>query len=124
MIPLELVDLVARWIHVIAGIMWIGNSLLFNWIDRSLERPDRDGITPQPVGTIWLLHSGGFYYVEKTLLAGMQGPSPRILHCSSGRRTPPGCPGLHCSCWCTGPARVRCSAIHRLRCCRREWTCV
>ena len=80
MVPLELLDLVARWIHVIAGIMWAGNSLLFNWIDRSLERPDRDGITPQPVGTLWLLHSGGFYYVEKTLLAGMHGPTPRILH--------------------------------------------
>ena len=26
----ELLDLVARWVHVIAGIMWIGNSLLFN----------------------------------------------------------------------------------------------
>ncbi|MGI8548102.1 MAG: urate hydroxylase PuuD, partial [Gemmatimonadaceae bacterium] len=30
----ELLDLIARWVHVIAGIMWIGNSLLFNWLDR------------------------------------------------------------------------------------------
>src|SRR5262249_54492076 len=30
----ELADFVARWVHVIAGIMWIGNSLLFNWLDR------------------------------------------------------------------------------------------
>ena len=57
----ELVDLVARWIHVIAGIMWVGNSLLFNWLDRNL-RPRADA---DVYGDIWLLHSGGFYIVEK-----------------------------------------------------------
>jgi uncharacterized membrane protein len=50
--------------------MWIGNSLLFNWLDRSLQPPSGEGQTRRPVGTIWLLHSGGFYYVEKTLLEG------------------------------------------------------
>ena len=64
----ELLDLVARWIHVVAGIMWVGNSLLFNWLDRSLVAPVSPGQTKRPSGTIWLLHSGGFYYVEKTLL--------------------------------------------------------
>ena len=73
---IELLDLVARWIHVIAGIMWVGNSLLFNWLDRSLVRADRPGQTAKPVGTIWLLHSGGFYYVEKTLLEGEKLPAP------------------------------------------------
>ena len=34
----ELLDLIARWIHLIAGIMWVGNSMLFNWLDRNLER--------------------------------------------------------------------------------------
>jgi uncharacterized membrane protein len=54
----ELLDLIARWVHVIAGIMWIGNSLLFNWLDRSLV-PARDPSRPNaPLGTIWLLHSG------------------------------------------------------------------
>lgn len=57
----ELLDFLARWVHVIAGIMWIGNSLLFNWLDRNLRaRADRD-----VYGDIWLLHSGGFYLVEK-----------------------------------------------------------
>ena len=50
--------------------MWIGNSLLFNWLDRSLQPPSGAGRTQRPLGTIWLLHSGGFYYVEKTLLEG------------------------------------------------------
>lgn len=73
---LELLDLLFRWVHVIAGIMWIGNSLLFNWLDRNLRAParDREGV----YGDIWLLHSGGFYFVEKTSLAGQ--PLPRPLH--------------------------------------------
>ncbi|HEX6574825.1 MAG TPA: urate hydroxylase PuuD, partial [Gemmatimonadaceae bacterium] len=71
---IEIADLAARWVHVIAGIMWVGNSLLFNWLDRSLVRADPDGQTAKPVGKIWLLHSGGFYYVEKTLLEGERLP--------------------------------------------------
>jgi uncharacterized membrane protein len=73
---LEILDLVARWIHVIAGIMWVGNSLLFNWLDRSLVPANAPGQTKKPIGTIWLLHSGGFYYVEKTLLDGEELPAP------------------------------------------------
>jgi uncharacterized membrane protein len=73
----ELLDLVARWVHVIAGIMWVGNSLLFNWLDRSLRpRPESD-----VYGDIWLLHSGGFYIVEKntgerTPAGGLRLPNP------------------------------------------------
>ena len=73
---LEILDLVARWIHVIAGIMWVGNSLLFNWLDRSLVPATANGQTKKPIGSIWLLHSGGFYYVEKTLLDGEKLPAP------------------------------------------------
>src|SRR6185436_19285798 len=69
----EVLDLVARWVHVIAGIMWVGNSLLFNWLDRNLHsKPEHY----QGTGAIWLLHSGGFYYVEKTLLPGQKLPIP------------------------------------------------
>ena len=70
----EILDLVARWTHVIAAIMWVGNSLLFNWLDRSLVKSSSAGMTEKPAGTIWLLHSGGFYYVEKTLLEGQRMP--------------------------------------------------
>jgi uncharacterized membrane protein len=73
----ELLDLFVRWTHVIAGIMWIGNSLLFNWLDRNL-RP----IDPPPegsLGKIWLLHSGAFYEVEKKLLPANT-PYPDKVH--------------------------------------------
>ena len=72
----ELLDLTFRWVHVIAGIMWIGNSLLFNWLDRNLQTSSRGA--PEVYGDIWLLHSGAFYFVEKTSLAGQ--PMPRPLH--------------------------------------------
>ena len=71
---IELLDLTFRWVHVIAGIMWIGNSLLFNWLDRNL-RPSSRG-APELYGEIWLLHSGAFYFVEKTSLAGQRMPAP------------------------------------------------
>ena len=78
---IELVDLIARWIHVIAAIMWAGNSMLFNWLDRNLRPGSRDaagGNAPGALGQIWLLHSGAFYYVEKTLLGGQ--PIPKPMH--------------------------------------------
>jgi uncharacterized membrane protein len=78
----ELVDLVARWIHVVAAIMWTGNSMLFNWLDRNLRpvSPETSGSPSSKgsLGNIWLLHSGAFYFVEKTLLGGQ--PLPRPLH--------------------------------------------
>lgn len=73
----ELLDLLVRWTHVIAGIMWIGNSLLFNWLDRNLKPFDDAQEGSQ--GKIWLLHSGAFYEVEKKLLpAGF--PYPEKVH--------------------------------------------
>ncbi|MCY7379531.1 MAG: urate hydroxylase PuuD, partial [Gemmatimonadaceae bacterium] len=72
----ELFDLAARWVHVIAGVMWVGNSMLFNWLDRTLAPPSRAGDGLQ--GESWLLHSGGFYFVEKTQLVGE--PLPLTLH--------------------------------------------
>ena len=69
-----LCDLVIRWVHLIAGIMWIGNSMLFNWLDRNLENPE----PPNYQGNIWLLHSGAFYDVRKKLLRPNE--MPKTLH--------------------------------------------
>lgn len=61
---LEWLGALARWVHVIAAIMWIGDSFLFMWMDASLEQPrkPRDGDVQ---GELWLVHSGGFYEVVK-----------------------------------------------------------
>ena len=72
----ELLHLITRWVHLIAGIMWIGNSMLFNWLDRNLERAA--DARPGLVGNIWMVHSGGFYEVEKKSLEPSQ--MPKTLH--------------------------------------------
>ena len=57
-------NLLVRWVHVIAGIMWVGNSFLFVWLDSALHvaTKPREG---DVAGEIWLVHSGGFYEVVK-----------------------------------------------------------
>jgi uncharacterized membrane protein len=60
----EWLNLVLRWAHVIAAIMWIGDSFLFMWLDSTLERP-APGRPATATGEIWLTHSGGFYEVIK-----------------------------------------------------------
>lgn len=72
----ELLDLALRWLHLIAGIMWVGNSMLFNWLDRNLLKPS--DAKPGFEGEIWMVHSGGFYQVEKKQLEPHQMPS--VLH--------------------------------------------
>lgn len=72
---IELLDLIVRWVHVIAGIMWVGNSMLYNWIDRNLVA-SKD---PDVYGDIWLLHSGGFYLMEKNR-GGRKPVGPHTLH--------------------------------------------
>lgn len=57
-------NLLLRWTHVIAAIMWIGDSFLFVWMDRALHAPTR--ARPGDVaGEMWMVHSGGFYEVVK-----------------------------------------------------------
>jgi len=70
----EWLNLGLRWVHVIAGIGWIGTSLYFMWLDASLRKPDppREGVQ----GETWLLHSGGFYRVERRIVPPGQLPSP------------------------------------------------
>ncbi len=70
----EWLNILGRWIHVIAGIMWVGNSMLFNWLDRSLIPPEEAG--SRQIGKTWLLHGGGFYFVEKY----SDDKAPPVLH--------------------------------------------
>lgn len=73
----EWLNLIVRFIHVVAAIMWIGSSLFFNWLDPRIERNERTkakGIE----GELWMVHSGGFYDVEKTLVA--PAVMPKKLH--------------------------------------------
>jgi uncharacterized membrane protein len=60
----EWVNLLVRWVHVIAAIMWIGDSFLFMFLDSHLSAP-REGRDGAVTGELWMTHSGGFYEVLK-----------------------------------------------------------
>lgn len=64
---LDWINLFLRWFHIIVGIAWIGASFHFIWLDYSLRA--RDGMAKGVYGTSWLVHGGGFYHVEKYLVA-------------------------------------------------------
>src|SRR5215467_12768205 len=71
---LDWLNIGLRWVHLIAGIGWIGTSLYFMWLDAASIRDDpRRGDVE---GHTWLLHSGGFYLVERRKLPPGQLPSP------------------------------------------------
>jgi uncharacterized membrane protein len=67
-------NLLARWLHVIAGIVWIGSSFYFIALDNHLHPPrDERDMKAGVGGETWEIHGGGFYNVKKYLVA------PRIL---------------------------------------------
>jgi len=60
-------NLLLRWLHLIAGVAWIGTSFYFIGLDNQLERP-KDG-NPRVAGEQWSVHGGGFYHKQKYLVA-------------------------------------------------------
>ena len=72
----EWLHLLLRWFHIVAGVMWIGNSFFFMWLDRAFEPPKepKDGVT----GETYLIHGGGYYFVERRKLE--PGKIPPMLH--------------------------------------------
>lgn len=72
----EWLNIIFRWMHVIAAIAWIGNSFYFMWLDSSIEKPENSA--DDVVGNLWMVHSGGFYLVEKRKME--PGKMPEVLH--------------------------------------------
>src|SRR5688572_20731850 len=68
-------NLLIRWTHFIAGIAWIGSSFYFIWLDRAIA-PSQ--VRPGVEGDLWMVHSGGFYQVEKRRPG--PGEVPAVLH--------------------------------------------
>ena len=67
------ISLGLRWAHVMVGIMWIGTSFHFIWLDASLRRDDK---TPAGLaGSSWMVHGGGFYHAQKFLVAPAEMPA-------------------------------------------------
>lgn len=66
-ILMEWVEFMLRWLHVIAGMAWIGASFYFMHLDASLK-PTPD-IPEGKGGESWEVHGGGFYQNRKYLTA-------------------------------------------------------
>ncbi|MBL9073007.1 urate hydroxylase PuuD [Tabrizicola sp.] len=63
----EWVEIAARWLHVITAVAWIGSSFYFIALDLGLHR-DRN-LTSGADGEEWQVHGGGFYHIQKYLVA-------------------------------------------------------
>ena len=68
----EWLSLIVRWLHVIAGIAWIGSSFYFIHLDLSLK--PRPGLPQGVQGDAWQVHGGGFYHMLKYLVAPARMP--------------------------------------------------
>lgn len=67
---LEWLNLAVRWLHLVAGIAWIGASFYFIWLDNHLTAPKAAADGERGVsGELWALHGGGFYHAQKYKVA-------------------------------------------------------
>ena len=72
-------NLLVRWLHMIAGIAWIGSSFYFVWLDNHLEPPKSGADRDKGVGgELWSVHGGGFYHAQKYRVAPQA--LPETLH--------------------------------------------
>ena len=73
----EWLNLGVRWFHVFAGIMWVGQTYYFTWLDGQFSKLEKqaaaDGKTPE----VWMVHSGGFYAVGKQKSLGVSAEQVR-----------------------------------------------
>ena len=73
----EWLDLVFRWFHATAAIVWIGTSFYFVALDNHLREPEREDDRADGVrGESWEIHGGGFYRIHKFRVAPPKLPRP------------------------------------------------
>jgi uncharacterized membrane protein len=70
----EWLNLVFRWTHVVAAILWVGSTFYFTWLDAQMRRLEAKGSAS---GGVWMVHSGGFYSVVKQKTLGV---APGEIH--------------------------------------------
>jgi uncharacterized membrane protein len=71
---MEWVSLALRWTHIFAGIMWVGATYFFTWLDGRFTDLMN---TKSDEKHVWMVHSGGFYKVEKQKIPDIM---PKTLH--------------------------------------------
>jgi len=66
----EWLNLGLRWLHLTAGIAWIGSSFYFVWLDNHLKAVAEG----EASGELWSVHGGGFYHNQKYQVAPAKMP--------------------------------------------------
>lgn len=74
---LEWLSLIVRWFHVFASILWVGATYYFTWLDGQLRAAEKNAARDGGSSQVWMVHSGGFYTVEKQKHLGV---SPGQVH--------------------------------------------
>jgi uncharacterized membrane protein len=73
----DVLDVLLRMLHVVAGIAWIGASFYFVRLDLALRSPKRHEDADAGVaGEFWGVHGGGLYHSQKYRLAPAEMPEP------------------------------------------------
>jgi uncharacterized membrane protein len=73
----DVLDVLLRMLHVVAGIAWIGASFYFVRLDLALRPPKRSEDADAGVaGEFWGVHGGGLYHSQKYRLAPAEMPEP------------------------------------------------
>jgi uncharacterized membrane protein len=77
---IDVLGMLLRWLHVIAGIAWVGSSFYFVWLDKSLDPPPPESEEAKKgvSGELWAVHGGGFYNPQKYAVAPAR--LPEKLH--------------------------------------------
>jgi len=71
---MEILQALFRWIHIVAGIIWIGHLYFFNWVNgpfqATMDGPTKKGVNPQlmPRALFWFRWGAAWTWVTGVLL--------------------------------------------------------
>lgn len=69
-------EYILRFSHLVAGILWIGSSFYFIWLDSAFVAPETSRHNVD--GEVFMVHGGFYYQVEKKKI--YPGELPKLLH--------------------------------------------
>lgn len=73
----QIVDIVLRWVHVVAGVLWLGNLYFFNFVNAQLAKTydasTKKAVVPElmPRALYWFRFGALFTWVTGLLLIGL-----------------------------------------------------